>query len=297
MRTRTQSPKNSPEQPAYRILRPRVLPLDQIHVSDLPRDRLDLAGQAGSVEMQALKASLRSRGQRTPVTVYRDQQDRYQLVSGWRRMTALLQLAEEQGEGAPMITTRLTGLNEARIDLYIDMVESNLLQQDLSFAELAQLALTASADPALQGMAVGEVVTRLYGSLHKMKRSYIRSFVYLLQILGDSLKYPEKVSRNQGVAVSKQLKKAPETAVDLCQTLLSCDNQAMQSVVLAQYLTSFRVRDTKSARTERQFQVGKTQVIGRAGECVIRADIDFASVKTEVLSRALLAFEWIVQNG
>ena len=91
-------PSDTPtEDPAYRVLRPRVLPLDQIHSSDLPRDRLDLAGEAGSLDMQALKCSIKHRGQRTPVTICRDSQDRYQLVSGWRRMTALQQLAEEQG--------------------------------------------------------------------------------------------------------------------------------------------------------------------------------------------------------
>ena len=297
MRTQTQSSDEPPVKPAYRILRPRVLPLDQIHSSDLPRDRLNLKGQAGSDEMEELKASLRSRGQRTPVTVCRDGQDRYQLVSGWRRMTALRQLAQEQGEAAPMITARLTGLKEARIELYIDMVESNLLHQDLSFGEMAQLALTAAADPASQELGIGEVVNRLYGSLHKMKRSYIRSFVHLLQVLGDCVPYPEKISRNQGIAVSRKLKNAPETAEDLRQNLKVCDSHVMQDVVFAQYLSSFRDQPTKSAAKERKFKVGNTHITGRVGECVIRADVDFSSLKTEVLSRALRAFERIVQTG
>ena len=297
MRTQTHSPDETPDKPAYRILRPRVLPLDQIHSSDLPRDRLNLEGQAGSAAMEELKASLRLRGQRTPVTVCRDTQDRYQLVSGWRRMTALRQLAQEQGEAAPMITARLTGLNEARIELYIDMVESNLLHQDLSFGEMAQLALTAAADPALQEFGVGEMVTRLYGSLHKMKRSYIRSFIYLLQVLGDSVQYPDKISRNQGVAVSRKLKNAPETAADLRDNLRACGSDTMQNAVFAQYLLTLRVQPAKITAKERQFKVGNSHITGRVGECVIRADVDFSSLKTEVLSRALRAFERIVQNG
>ncbi|NIZ62578.1 chromosome partitioning protein ParB [Sedimentitalea sp. CY04] len=297
MRTQTQTTDKTPDKPAYRILRPRELPLDQIHSSDLPRDRLNLKGQEGSEEMEELKASLRLRGQRTPVTVCRDAQDCYQLVSGWRRLTALQQLAQEQGEAAPMITARLTGLKEARIELYIDMVESNLLHKALSFGEMAQLALTAAADPELQELGVEEVVSRLYGSLHKMKRSYIRSFIHLLQVLGDTVQYPERISRNQGVAVSRRLKNAPETAEDLRDNLRVCDSGSMQGAVFAQYLLSFREASAKSTAKERQFKVGNTHITGRVGECVIRADVDFSSLRTEVLSRALRAFERIVQAG
>jgi len=297
MRIPSQSSDVSPDQPVYRVLRPRVVPLDQIHSSDLPRDRLDLPGQAGSAEMQALKASLSQRGQRAPVTVSRDQQGRYQLVSGWRRLTALQQLAEEQGLADPMITARLTGIGAARMELYIDMVESNLLHQGLSFGEMAQLALTTSADPALSDLGVGEVVTRLYGALPKMKRSYIRRFVYLLQVLGDGLRFPHKVSRNQGVAVSRQLKNNPETAEDLRQSLSQCPNETTQSAVFAQYLLSTRVRTPQKTQPERRFHLGKTHVTGRMGECVIRRDTDFSRIDTAVLSRAIQAFERILQNG
>lgn len=282
---------------AYRILRPRVLPLDQIHSNDLPRDRLDLAGEAGSQDMLALKRSIEQRGQRTPITICRDAQDRYQLVSGWRRMTALQQLAEDRGDDAPVITARLTGKGEARIDLYKDMVECNLLHRDLSFAELAQLALTAAADPALQDMGVGEVVTALFGSVHKMKRSYIRSFVTMLQILGSSLKFPKNISRNQGVAVSRRLKAAPETAAHLRQNLQECPDEVLQSAVLAQYLSSFRRKLPQPPVAERRLQLGKTHVTGRRGECVIKAEFDFASVETAILSRAVRAFEQILQKG
>ena len=290
-------PAGTPNQPNYRILRPRVLPIEEICTDDLPRDRLDLAAEAGSAEMQALKVSLDQRGQCSPITVCRDSQDRYQLISGWRRLTALRQLAQEQGTCEPTITAHLTGRGARRIDLYIDMVESNLLHQNLSFTELAQLALTASADPALQELGLGQILSELYGAQPKMKRSYIRSFVYLLQTLGESLRFPKKVSRNQGVAVARRLAAAPETADDMCRNLKLCDNETLQAAVLAQYLTSFRARDTPPPPPERQMRIGKTKITGRRGECVIRADFDFASIETAVLSRAVRAFEQILQRG
>jgi len=290
-------PAGTPNQPNYRILSPRILPINEICTDDLARDRLDLAAEAGSEEMQALKVSLDQRGQRNPITVCRDSQNRYQLISGWRRLTALRQLAQEQSTCEPTITARLTGRGERRIDLYIDMVESNLLHQNLSFAELAQLALTASADPALQELGLGQIISELYGALPKMKRSYIRSFVCLLQTLGESLQFPKKVSRNQGVAVARRLTAAPETADDLRRNLKYCDNEILQAAVLAQYLTSFRARDTLPPTPERQLRIGQSQITGRRGESVIRADFDFARIETAVLSRAVRAFEQILQRG
>jgi len=55
------------------------VPLDQISTDDLPRDRLDLDGVARSDEMEELKASIRARGQREPVELYRDAAGRFQI--------------------------------------------------------------------------------------------------------------------------------------------------------------------------------------------------------------------------
>lgn len=290
------SPADCSGTPPTHKLPTRILPLDQIRSSALPRDRLDLTAEAGEGELLALKTSLSLRGQQSPVTVYRDEHDGYQLVSGWRRMIALQQLADEQGEGAPSITARLTD-PEGRMDHYINMVESNLLHKPLSFAELAQFALNVTADPALQSMGVGEVMTQLYGTLPKMKRSYIRSFVSLLQILGKTVNFPKKISRNQGIAVCNRLKTSPETADDLRENLQACSNWQMQGAVFERYLMGFRECTAKPSRRERRLQLGKTHITGRPGECVIRSEVDYASIHTSVLSRAIRAFEQALRHG
>ena len=292
----TGEPANAPDPALYKILRPRVLPLDEVLTSDLPRDRLDLEGQGASEAMQALKASLQTRGQRSPVVVYRDGEFRYQLVSGWRRLTSLRQLATEQGTKDPTITARLIGPGQGRIDHYIDMVESNLLRQSLGFAELAQLAITAAADAKVD-LGVGEVVIQLYAALPKMKRSYIRSFVFLLETLGAYLQFPKNISRNQGVAVSRHLKSSPEMIPDLRKHLSQCATEIEQAHVFKYFLPNLEKPESGPVTPERQFQLGQTHVTGRQGECIIRAEYDFGSVHTAVLSRAIQAFERILQQG
>ena len=72
--------------------------LSDVQTNDLPRDRLELDAVASSVEMEELKASIRERGQKEPVELYRDGAGALQLKKGWRRFTALSQLFAETGD-------------------------------------------------------------------------------------------------------------------------------------------------------------------------------------------------------
>jgi len=97
------------------------LKLEDIHTNDLPRDRLELEAVG-----------------------------RYQLKKGWRRFTALSQLFAETGDpDYSQIIARAAYGAEVRIARYIDMVEENVVREDLSFAEMAQVALTAASDPKI----------------------------------------------------------------------------------------------------------------------------------------------------
>lgn len=272
------------------------LPVGDVKTDDLPRDRLQLDVIAQSDEMEELKASIRERGQKEPIEVYVGADGSYQLKKGWRRLTALRQLLSETGDDAfSDVVARVERKAEDRIARYIDMVEENVVREDLSFAEMAQVAITASLDDAVDENDPNELVNRLYGSLHKTKRSYIKGFIFMMTVLGDSLKFPKTISRNLGVEVSRAI--TSKAAVEALRIKLE---SAATPDAQNDLLTAF-VRDAKAdpsddapAKAPRQkfeFFVGKTKVTAREGECRIVSDRDFATIPKSALERAVAAFE------
>ncbi|MEM9307773.1 MAG: ParB N-terminal domain-containing protein [Pseudomonadota bacterium] len=300
--------KNAEDAKAFRAAQGdgRILidvPLAEISTDDLPRDRLALEEVARSDEMEELKSSIRARGQKEPVEIYADSKGCYQLKKGWRRLTALRQLLEETGEARfASVVARVEHGEEDRLDRYVDMVEENVVREDLSFAEMAQVAITAAEDRRVGEVDASELVSRLYGALHKTKRSYIRSFVFLLTALGDSLKWPKEVSRNLGVDVSRALSRV-EQAEALKSQLETCADAAAQTRVLEGFLKTQKVAlerpaDTPAPRKQKfEFFVGNTKVTARAGECRLVSDADFASVPRHQLEEAVKAFEAALVAG
>lgn len=271
-----------------RVLVP--LALDQIDTSDLPRDRLDLDGAAASDEMDELKASIRARGQREPVEVFRTADGRYELKKGWRRLTALRQLHAETGDARfAAVVARVTMAEADRVDLYIDMVEENVIRQDLSFAEMAQIAISLARDPQA-GVADAEAaVGRLYRSLHKVKRAYIRSFVALMQALGDALPFPKAVPRDLGVDVARRLGDGLDAAA-LAARLRAAPDAEAQNRILREALTGERTAPVAGPRQKLEFRVGDSKITARDGECRIKAGVDFAALDRRTLDRAVRAF-------
>ena len=68
--------------------------------------------------------------------------------------------------------------------------------------EMAQVAIIAARE---EGQAAADLVSRIYASLHKMKRSYIRSFIPLVERLGEVLLYPQEIPRALGLALAQRL--------------------------------------------------------------------------------------------
>ncbi|MGJ8624467.1 MAG: ParB/RepB/Spo0J family partition protein [Yoonia sp.] len=298
--------QNASDAKAYRAAQEegRVLstvPLAEVHTSDLPRDRLDLEAVAASTEMEELKASIKERGQKEPVELYRDAQDRLQLKKGWRRFTALSQLFAETGDAAfATIIARIEVGEGDRLARYIDMVEENVVREDLSFAEMAQVAILAAQDDGTDEIDPDGMVLRLYGSLHKMKRSYIRSFVFLLTALGDDLKWPKAVSRNLGVDVARALKSVAQ-ADELRASLRACTTPEEQGAVLARFAekkpSTPAVSKPVERKEKREFHVGDMKVTARKGECRIVADDDFAGMSKAQLEHAVEAFQRALREG
>lgn len=278
------------------------LQVDDIRTDDLPRDRINLNDAAGSDEMEELKASIRARGQREPIEVF-STGNGFQLKKGWRRLTALKQLWQETGDArfATVVARVSVGLH-SRIDLYIDMVEENVIREDLTFAEMAQVAIIAAHDAEMEGLEADALVGRIYASLHKMKRSYIRSFVFLLQELGDVLPFPKAVSRNLGVEVARRIQTDPGLSEILRNDLGSVTSSEEQNAVLSRLVSSPPVQTIapqKSAEKKAvkyEFHVGSAKVTARKGECRILANTDFSSVDRKRLQKAIEAFQTVLRE-
>ncbi|WP_308418332.1 ParB/RepB/Spo0J family partition protein [Palleronia aestuarii] len=298
--------RNAEDAKAFRAAREagRVLvslPLDRIGTDDLPRDRLELEAVAVSDEMEELKASIRARGQKEPIEVYEDELGGYQLKKGWRRLTALRQLHVETGDRSfSEVVARIEAGESQRIARYIDMVEENVVREDLTFAEMAQVAITAAADPGTGEGDADAMVGRLYTALHKTKRSYIRSFVSVLETLGDDLRWPKAVKRDLGVEVARTLKGSSD--IPALRTALSgCSDPEAQNRILGEFVSVSKRSTTPdrpaASRPKLEFHLGATKVTARQGECRIVSQDNFAEISRERLERAVKAFERELRAG
>lgn len=264
--------------------------LEDIHTDDLPRDRMDLEAVAGSDEMDELKASIRAHGQKEPMELYRAGEV-LQLKKGWRRLTALRALHEETGD--ERFATALVRVVEAdeRIRHYIDMVEENVLREDLTFAEMAHVAIAAACDPSVEGAVPEDMVTPLYASLHKMKRSYIRAFVTLLEAVGDDLRWPKAVPRNLGVEVVRALREGQGDLGTLKRSLMISSSPEEQNTVLAAFVRGEGPSKAPAdARKKFEFHVDDVKVTARRGELRLKASVDFSDVPRGRLEAAVAAF-------
>lgn len=278
------------------------LALSEIATDDLPRDRLDLENVAQSDEMEELKSSIRERGQKEPVEVYVGSDGQYQLKKGWRRFTALSQLYSETGDGAfATIIARIEAGQGDRISRYVDMVEENVIREDLTFAEMAQVAITAAQDGGIDEVDPAEMVARLYASLHKTKRSYIKSFVFLLSALEDSLQWPKAISRNLGVDAARALRE-PAQADALRAELEVCATPEAQNDILSAFVAAGGAGakpagDKPQPKQKFEFFVGQTKVTARQGECRLVSERDFATIPKALLEEAVKAFEDALTGG
>lgn len=199
-----------------------ALPLAAVAAGHLVRDRVQLDED----EMGALMASLRARGQQTPVEVVRLDGGRYGLISGWRRLTALRRLHEETGDEKFATIRALIVAPESAEVAYVAMVEENEIRANLSHYERARIAHRAVAEgvfdsprAALQG---------LYGSVTRSKRSKIGSFMGLVEALDDVLRYPWAISEKLGLALVKALE---ERAGEIREALAQADPQSAEAEI------------------------------------------------------------------
>lgn len=187
------------------------LPLDQVEAGYLVRDRI----ASDPEEMAALVESLRARGQQTPIEVAQIGPDRYGLISGWRRLSALRQLAAKEGETVSVLA--LLRKPDQASDAYIAMVEENEIRVGLSFYERARIA--AKAVEAGVYPDDRSALRALFAAASRAKRSKIGSFLAVVRALDGVLRYPETIGERLGLQLAQALEAdaqlAPRLAADL----------------------------------------------------------------------------------
>jgi hypothetical protein len=200
------------------------IPLTDIVQDHLARDRVN----ADTQDMQALIASLREHGQRTPIEVtllpdVPDGSPKYGLISGWRRLMALEQLYQETGQ--PEFQTILA-LQRAPADAaaaYVSMVEENEIRVGLSYYERARVAAEATKRGVFESEK--QALLTLFATASRAKRSRIRSFITLYHALDGVLKYPAAIPERLGLSLVDALKNDPKTAVQISNALKQDPNR------------------------------------------------------------------------
>lgn len=191
------------------------LPLSAIVDSWLIRDRV-VAEQA---EMEALKSSLRSYGQRNPIEVADIGGGRYGLISGWRRMIALRALSEEDARFDTVLA--LVRLPQASGDTYIAMVEENEVRASLSYWERARVVVQTVSNGVFASEKLA--LQRLFASASRSKRSKIGSFIHLVHKLDGTLRFPSALPERLGLRLAAAFQAQPALAEQVIALLSQHD--------------------------------------------------------------------------
>ena len=190
------------------------LPLMQIEAGHLVRDRI----ASDPDEMAALVGSLRARGQQTPIEVMPLGADRYGLISGWRRLTALRQLLDETGDMARFgsVLALLRKPDQAS-DAYVAMVEENEIRVGLSFYERARIVGKAVELGVFDSDK--SALRALFGAASRAKRSKVGSFLTVVRALDGALRFPEALGERLGLQLAQALEADPGLGPRLVEDL------------------------------------------------------------------------------
>ncbi|MCG6884424.1 MAG: ParB N-terminal domain-containing protein [Silicimonas sp.] len=280
------------------------LPLEDVHTYLLVRDRM--AGEDPNLE--SLVTSIREIGLSNPIRVQqRPDGTGFELIQGLRRLMAYRQLNRQDGQGEWSCIPALVAPGQADMPaLYRQMVDENVIRSDLSFAEMARMAQTYAADPETSANDLPEAVAVLFRSAPYSKRSYIRSFAYLIDRIGPCLAYPAEVPRALGVTLARAIRERPELVGHIRRDLADWDGRSVRDEldVLRRYAATDELdeeigvaparkkpaRPGQGAGTRITFHMpsaaGPVRCTASAGRFEIRLDRDFPAIDRARLEQA-----------
>lgn len=284
-----------------------LLPLDRIATDKLVRDR----AKGPDMELSELKDSIRDIGLSNPIRVEARGDGQYELIQGYRRLSAYRELLAETRDEASWgaIPAAVSAEGASLDDLYRKMVDENLVRKDISFAEMAQLALDYAADPVTTVNDPDRAVKLLFKSASYSKRSYVRTFIKVLCEIGPQLSHASAMPRNLGLALAARLEAEPALAEEIRQALGQGGEKEAEAELTILRRFAGLAEDAPeapknaaspkakpkggSAKTSIQFDrsEGRVKCAASSGRLEIRLNKDFSAVdriRLEAAIRAML---------
>lgn len=220
------------------------LPLAAVEADYLVRDRLVVDAD----DMAHLVASIAEHGQRQPIEVAELGSGRYGLISGWRRLRALGQLAEEDGQRFGTVLALLRHPDTAA-SAYVAMIEENEIRVGLSYYERARV--TAKAVEAGVFPTEKAALQRLFSAASRARRSKIGSFLEIHRHLDTALRFPAALPERLGLAIARLLEADPTLARPLAAAFAA--KPAQTTAEEHSRLTHFVAEQSRSATVEPVF--------------------------------------------
>ena len=238
------------------------VPLGAIEVDHLLRDRIHHDDE----DMAALRASLRARGQQTPIDLVDLGQGRYGLISGWRRLMALSDLHAETGEARFSTVQALLRRPDGSQDAYLAMVEENEIRVALGHYERGRIA--AKAAEAGVYPDVQTALRHLFSSASRAKRSKIGTFVTIYRQMDAALRFPAALPERLGLALAAALEADASLGPRLAQMLAKASPQTPgdEQALLARALRRGKAAGQTDAKGQKEIVPGIwLQVAGKGG--------------------------------
>ena len=275
-----------------------LIPLDRFGWPSWSRDRT----QRPDPELGDLKASIRAIGLSNPIRV-EPAEGGFELVQGFRRLTAYRELLEETGD-ARFARSRPGCCRRAKPSkaFTAGWWTRTWCGKDISFAEMGMLVLNYLEDHPNEADDAHGVTERLYSSANRQKRSHIRTFVRLMQDIGHALRHPEAIPRALGSDLVRKFEEDDGLAGVVAAQLNFLPDEATAEDELAVLRAVLDNRAPPPVRTpSRTKAVGKTTLkLARPGgvaKCTasdgkveLRFARDFSAIDRARLEEAIEAF-------
>ena len=271
----------------------RLVDIDSVRAELLTRDRKVVRDS----EIDELKASIRDIGLSNPIQVL-EAGDGYELVQGYRRLTAFRELYKETSEKRfAEIPVGIIAKTEEDRSLYRRMVDENIVRKGIGFGEMAAIAWAylRSSDKAFSN--VNEAIDDLFASAGRQKRAYIKNFAKLYQRLEPSLIHVDVIPRALGLEVGKKLDENPALVSVLKQRLLDASGQSAADEL--RMLRAFVAEKNTPKTTPREMAKttlrlmsprGQVKCVAAEGSFSMQSKMDFTTVERARLEAAVAAF-------
>ncbi|WP_322895541.1 MULTISPECIES: ParB/RepB/Spo0J family partition protein [unclassified Yoonia] len=271
-----------------------MIPLDSITMQALIRDR----NTGPDYELSELVTSIKEVGLSNPIQVVERSDGRYDLVQGYRRLSAYRTLLAEEGEAWATIPAGFLPRGEGRAKIYRRMVDENIIRKDLSFAEMAKTAQIYAADPTTSTTDVDSAVAVLFQSGGYQRRSYIRKFARLMTLIGPILSFPHEVPRSLGLALYKEIKKDETLVRRLRAHLKDYNNRSVieELTILRSFADGtgpdpegLKPAHNKPLKHSQRttFSLGQIRCIAGQGGLTVKMNLDFTAIDRAKLTQGI----------